>query len=64
VIRILRNIRYSGIRHESIRLVWCRLWLRWRYGYEVGHYTAWGAYRWTRRAARRELAEMLEVLGL
>ena len=59
--RIYNRLRTSGIRcvDGSLHLVWCRLWLRWRYGYQLGHYTLWGAYRWTRGAARRDLMEAM-----
>ena len=61
---IYQAMRTSGIRHETKRIVWLRIWLRLRYGYERGLVTVWGDWRWTHRAARRELMDALEKLGL
>lgn len=54
------------IRHVrgSVNLVYARRGLRVRYGYERGLVTVWGDWRWTHRAARRELMDALEQLGL
>lgn len=45
-------------------IIWTRRGLKVRYGYERGRVTVWGDWRWTHRAARRELMDALEQLGL
>lgn len=61
---IYQAIRTSGIRHETKRIVYVRIWIRWRYGYTTGNITVWGDWRWTRWGARRELCAVLEAVGL
>ena len=59
---IYNRLRTSGIRRVdgSLHLVWCRLWLRVRYGYRTHARTMWSAYKWTHRAAGRDLIDEME----